>query len=273
LIGISFHSGGMVDKPLPWLIRHLQQIGYDAIEIVCGPRAHIRPGDATDSQIQVVREELDQAGLKCAAINPYTVKPLIEMQQEDAQPFYRQLIDLAVALGAPTVNFLPGRLPSNDADGWQLLVTALKPLLHYAGERGINMTIHNHENMVLDTPDKVRLVIEQVGMPNLKSLFDATNFHILGAEIPYAVERLAPHLQHCHLKGVIGRFPFHHFLVPGEAGDEFDFPGLVGSLARAGYHGYVSVETFSWMREDKAAVAHAMMQPVLDRLGRAGTQG
>src|SRR5438105_2265647 len=244
MIGISFHSGGMVDKPLPWLIRHLRQAGYDAVEIVCGPRAHIRPGEVTESQLEVIREELDQARLKCAAINPYTVKPLIEMEQEEgAQLFYQQLIDLAVALRAPTVNFLPGRVATSDADAWRLLVTALKPLLHYAGERGVNMTIHNHENMFLDTPEKVRLIIEQIGMPNLKSLFDATNFHILGSDMPAAVERLLPYLQHCHLKGVIGMFPFHHFLVPGEPGDEFNFESLAAALARAGYHGFISVET------------------------------
>jgi sugar phosphate isomerase/epimerase len=68
-------------------------------------------------------------------------------------------------------------------------------------------------------------------------------------------------------------FPFHHFLVPGEPGDEFDFESLVGALARAGYDGFISVETFSWMREDKAAVAHAMMRPVLERLVGEGSPG
>ena len=149
-----------------------------------------------------------------------------------------------LGLGAPTVNFLPGRLPESDAEAWRILVTILKPLLHYAGERGINMTIHNHENMVLDTPEKVRLIIEQIGLPNLKSLFDATNFVLLGSDLNHAVSLLGPHLQHCHVKGVVARFPFHHFLVPGEPGDEFDFAELAAALRGADYQGCVSVETF-----------------------------
>ncbi len=256
----------MADKPLSWVIRHLSGLGYDAIEIVCGPQAHLRPDDVTERDLEVVREELAAAGLRCAAINPYTVKPFVEMEREGgAQPFFRRLIDIALALGAPTVNFLPGRLPSSDADGWRLLVSTLKPLLHYAGEQGICLSIHNHEDHILDTPDKVRLIIEQVGLPNLKSLFDATNFHLLGAEIPWAVRRLAPHLQHCHLKGVLGRFPFHHFMVPGEPGDEFDAAQLVEALAWVGYSSCLSVETFSWMREDKAALAAAYLRPLLER--------
>ena len=42
------------------------------------------------------------------------------------------------------------------------------------------------------------------------------------------------------------------------------------ALAQAGYNGYISVETFSWMREDKAVVARDMMRPVLDRVNGAG---
>ena len=39
MIGISFHSGGLADKPLAWVIEHLSSVGYDAIEIVCGRSA------------------------------------------------------------------------------------------------------------------------------------------------------------------------------------------------------------------------------------------
>src|SRR5262245_58638396 len=122
MIGLSFHSGGIVDKPLSWVIRNLGDLGYDGIEIVCGPQAHIRPAEATESQLQIHREELDRAGLQCVAINPYTVKPLVEMERDGgARAFYEQLIDLAVALGAPTVNFLPGRFPGGDAEAWRQL--------------------------------------------------------------------------------------------------------------------------------------------------------
>ncbi len=260
MVGISFHSGGMVDKPLSSVIKILSEAGYDGIEIVCGPRAHIHPDEATAGHLQALRENLDKCRLKAAAINPYTVKPLAEMELEGgAQAFFRKLIDIAVALGAPTVNFLPGRLPASDTDGWRTLVTALKPLLHYAGERGINMTIHNHENHILDTPDKVRLIIEEIGLPNLKALCDITNFYILGSDIGWSVDRIGEHMIHSHVKGVIGKFPFNHFLVPGEPGDEFPFDEFSQALKMINYQGMVSVETFSFWREDKHRIAYDMI--------------
>lgn len=267
MIGISFHSGGFQDKPLPWVARHLAEIGYDAVEIVCGPTAHIRTGDPLEPQLDAVRQVLEETGLQVAAINPYGVKPLPNYAEEqDAYAFYTQLVDIAAALGAPTVNFLPGRFPDSCASAWRKIVELVKPVLYYAGERDINLTIHNHENMVLDTPDKIRLIIEQVGLSNLKSLCDITNYYILGGEVGATVELLAPWTIHCHLKGVVGRFPFNHFLVPGERGDEFPFDDFATALGRSNYYRYISVETFSYMREDKARIAYEMIASRLNAL-------
>ena len=268
MIGISFHTGGFQDKPFDWVARHLAEVGYDAVEIVCGPSAHIRTSDPLAPQLDAARALLAETGLRVAAINPYGVKPLPNYAEtEDYYAFYTRLIDIAVELGGPTVNFLPGRFPDSCAGAWRKLVELLKPLLYYAGERGINMTIHNHENMVLDTPDKTRLIIEQVGLPNLKSLCDITNYYILGSEIEAAVERVAPWTIHCHLKGVVGTFPFNHFVVPGERGDEFPFDRFAMALGAHGYDRYISVETFSFMREDKARIAYEMMASRLAALG------
>ena len=45
------------------------------------------------------------------------------------------------------------------------------------------------------------------------------------------------------MKGVIGKFPYNHFLVPGERGDEFPFDDFAAALGKAGYTGCISVET------------------------------
>jgi sugar phosphate isomerase/epimerase len=127
--------------------------------------------------------------------------------------------------------------------------------------------------MVLDTPDKTRLIIEQTGFPNLKSLCDITNYYILGSDVAWAVERVAPWTIHCHLKGVVGKFPFNHFLVPGEPGDEFPFDRFARALGKANYTGCISVETFSFWREDKAQIAYNMISRRLAALGLRPLKG
>jgi sugar phosphate isomerase/epimerase len=275
MIKISFHAGGFIDKPLPWVIEHLSGLGYDAIELMAGPQAHLKPEEATPERLAELKAMLDEHGLAAAAINPYTVKPLTNMAQEGGeQEFYRKLIDIAVAVGAPTVNFLTGWVAEGDTQGWRLLINALKPLLHYAEERGVCMSIHNHEATIVDAPDKCLLLIDHVGSPNLKVLFDVTNFHILGCDVPWCVRRLGPHLVHCHAKGVLGKYPFNHFLVPGEPADQLDFEAFAKALGEIGYDRTISVEVFSWMRPDKAKIAYRMMSDRLAALGlRAPVQG
>ena len=270
MIGISFHSGGHVDKPLPWVIEHLAGIGYDAIEIVCGPEAHIRSTEPLESQLTQARALLAQHGLRVAAINPYTQPPLVNYAKDDfegAVARWSWLIDIAVDLGSPTVNFLPGWLPDGDRPAWELLIKALVALMPYAEAKGVNVAIHNHEANIIDAPDKCLRLIEQVASPRLKVLCDITNFYILGSDVGQAVRRVAPHIVHCHLKGVVAKYPYNEFLVPGEAGDELPFTPFAAALGEVGYEGCISVEAFKHMRQDKARVAYDMMSAGLSSLG------
>jgi sugar phosphate isomerase/epimerase len=124
--------------------------------------------------------------------------------------------------------------------------------------------------MIVDSPDKCLLLIEQVGSPRLKVLCDITNFYILGADLRQAVQRVGPHIVHCHLKGVKGRYPFNRFIVAGEEGDEMDFDTFAVALAEVGYGRYISSEGFSWQRPDKAQIAFDMMSARLRALGLRG---
>jgi len=270
VIGISYHSGGFVDRPLPWVIGHLAEVGYDAIEIVCGPEAHIRTGDPLEPQLARTRRLLQEHSLRVAAINPYTMPPMVNQAREDpdkAVSFWSLLMDIAVELGSTNVNFLPGWLPDGDRQAWEILIEVLVRLTVHAEEKGVNLAIHNHEGNIIDTPGKCLVLIEQVGSPNLKVLCDITNFHILGSEVGEAVRRLGPHIVHCHQKGVMGKYPTNRFLVPGEEGDELDFDAFASALGEVGYQGCISVETFKFMRQDKAEIAYRMISSRLKALG------
>ena len=269
MIGISLHTGAFVDKPLPWVIEHLGSLGYDGIEIVCGPSAHIRTGEPLEPQLEQAKRLLEENHLKVAAINPYTHAAMAQSAKEDREEtiaFWSTLMDIAVELGSKNVNFLPGWLPDGDREAWVTLIDVLKPLAARADSMGLNLAIHNHEGQIIDSPDKCLLLIEQVGSPALKVLCDITNFYILGGDVAQAVQRVAPHIVHCHEKGVKGKYPFNEFIVAGEEGDELPVDAFYAALGSIGYSGYVSMEGFHWMRDDKAVVAYNMMSARLRAL-------
>ena len=273
MIGISFHSAGFVDRPLGWVIEHLAGIGYDGIEIVCGPEAHIRTGDPLAPQLEKTKARLAATGLRVAAINPLTQPAMANFAQQDLEGAIERwslFVDIAVELGSRNVNFLPGWLSEGDKPAWEALIKALHGIMPHAEEKGVNLAIHNHEGQIIDSPDKCLRLIEAVGSPNLKVLCDITNFYILGADIAEAVHRVGPHVVHCHVKGVVGKYPVNEFLVPGEEGDELPFGEFASALGDVGYDQFISVEVFQFMRQDKAQIGYDLMSAGLRSLGLRG---
>ena len=271
MIGISYHAGGMKDLPLKQVVGILAEVGYDAIEMMCGPEAHIPSGEVNSALLKEVGTMTEDHGLKVSVVNPFTGKGLYHLALEDKQnatDHYALLQDVAVALGARGVNFLTGYGgDKGDAFAWRLLVDVLKPICRRAEELGITMHIHNHEATTIDASSKVTLLIEHVGSDALKALNDITNFYHLGEDIAAVTEKLGPLTAHCHVKGVTGMYPYSTFLIPGEAGDELDFRTFAETLGKVGYANYISVETFPHMRMEKARIAYEMMAGTLQELG------
>ncbi|NPV07841.1 MAG: sugar phosphate isomerase/epimerase [Anaerolineae bacterium] len=275
-IGVSFHSGGLVDSPFDEVIRRLARAGYDAVEIVCGPEAHLRTAEPLGPQIERARGLLEETGLAVSAINPYTAPALVNYARDDldgALGFWGSLLQIAYELGSRNVNFLPGWLPEGDTAAWKLLIEVLRRLCEMAEKLGVNLAIHNHEAHIIDAPGKCLVLMDHVGSDRLKVLCDITNFHILGSDIGDTVRLLGPHIVHCHLKGVRGRYPYQEFLVPGEEGDELDVDGFVEALVRIGYRGYISVECFRWMRADRPELGCATVAGSLRRVGTRRERG
>ena len=271
MIGISYHAGGMKDLSLPEVIKILSDTGYDAIEMMCGPEAHIPSGGVTAGLLKTVKTMVRDHGLKVSVVNPFTGKGLYHLALEDKQKavdHYFLLQDVAAELGAGGVNFLTGYgADKGDAFAWKLLVEALKPICQRAETLGLTMNIHNHEATTIDAPDKVTLLIAHVGSDSLKALNDITNFYHLGSDIAEVTARLAAFTAHCHVKGVKDMYPYSTFLIPGEPGDELDFRAFAETLGKAGYDKYISVETFPHMRMEKAQIAYDMMATTLRELG------
>jgi len=271
MIGISYHAGGMRDRSLQEVVKILSDVGYDAVEMMCGPEAHIPSGEVTDALLREVKAMVDDHGLKVAVVNPFAGPGLYQLALEDKQravDHYSLLQDVALFLEAGGVNFLTGYGgEKGDSFAWRLLIDVLKPICERAESLGLTMNIHNHEATTIDAPDKVTLLIDHVGSPALKLLNDIANFYHLGSDIAEVTARLAPVTVHCHVKGVKGMYPYSTFLIPGEEEDELDFRTFAEALGQAGYDRYISVETFPHMRMEKARIAHDMMSSTLRELG------
>jgi sugar phosphate isomerase/epimerase len=166
------------------------------------------------------------------------------------------------------VKFLSGATGS-DSEGWRILISALRELCPYAEQMGVGLVMHHHEDQILDTPEKLLLMEMWVESPALKCLVDICNMHLLNWDIPYSIKLLGERIVHVRFKGIIGRYPHSHFVVPGSPGDETDLAPAMAALTAIGYDRYVDPVTFPWMPRDHAT---AMYGNVARRLAECGVR-
>jgi sugar phosphate isomerase/epimerase len=144
-------------------------------------------------------------------------------------------VELARAFGVTALRLFFGRLPAERYSGEAraTIVANIRRL----GERYPDMqfVFENHDG-VSSRPRVCREILEHVGLPNVRAVFDPINFEHRGANSLDAVKELLPLIAHVHLKGY-DRGEFCEF---GEG--EVDLTAVLETLGDGGYDRAFTVE-------------------------------
>ncbi len=244
--------------------------GFGAIELPVENVGDWEPG--------AVRDTLAGHGLPVAAVIAVT-SPGRELVAADAetvahtQGYVRACIDLAVAVGAPSVC---GPLYASVGRTWRMtgderaqvyrqLREHLAPLAAYAGQRGISLgleALNRYETSVLNTVGQTLDAVD--GLPdNVGIMLDSYHMNIEEADPYAAITQAGPRLVHVQASG-------SHRGAPGD--DHLDWKRWMTTLAGTGYRKAVCLESFTGDNE-AIAVAAAIWRPLAasqDDLARDG---
>jgi sugar phosphate isomerase/epimerase len=191
-----------------------------------------------------VRERLDSRNLEVSDVFPVVSMELIPasinhpdpVQREEADAFFRDMLEFAVRLGAGHMTVLPGVLHDGQPYGEALRSSAeaLKWRLEEAEHRGVVLSIEGHVGSHVDTPEKILELLELV--PGLTLTLDFGHFAVQGMP-DERVYPLMAHASHFHVRGCREGFVQTRF-------DEnaIDFAAIVDRFADQGYEGWLSVE-------------------------------
>jgi L-ribulose-5-phosphate 3-epimerase len=150
-------------------------------------------------------------------------------------------IDLAVALGAPSLAAHLGFIPENrNQPNYTRLVAVLRTLLDRCEQQGLTFHLETGQ----ESAAALVQFLHDVDRPNLGVNFDPGNFILYGTDEPLsALDQLAPWVRGVHCKD--GFRPEH----PGRLGREVPigqgavgFPAFVRKLLASGYHGTLVIE-------------------------------
>jgi sugar phosphate isomerase/epimerase len=214
-----------------------------------------------------------------------------EVPEREIQVQYvTELARLAHDLGGNLVRIFTGY--ENPAAGynaqWNLVVEALKECARRASEFGVTIGVQNHHDIGVGFESQFDL-IQAVGEPNCKALFDAWAPALHGADLEAAARKLAPVTAHTTIAAYQKRPRYHYDAavvnytalapyvqaVPIDEGF-IDYRKFLGALRAGGFRGSVAYEMCSPLLgggsiENLDRYAVRFVQFIHDFRGRAGS--
>jgi sugar phosphate isomerase/epimerase len=268
----------MPERSLEQVATWAGEHGYEALELAAwakiGDRpftaSHIAADNFDEGEGERVRSALADHGLELSALAYYdnNLDP-DPAQREAIHAHLRACIDAAAALGSPPVGTFIGRDPSRSvAENLRDAEEVFKPLVDYAGERGVRLMIENcvmegwhpdgYPGNLAYSPELWEWMFDQ----GLYLNFDPSHLLWLGIDPVEALRPYVDRVAHAHAKdaetfpgkrnryGFFGRtetreqdpwdMGWWRYRIPGLG--EVDFPRYVDALYEGGFDGVLSVE-------------------------------
>ena len=157
-------------------------------------------------------------------------------------PAYEERIAAVAAEKWPNVICFSGnRAGLGDDEGLENCAKGLKQLMPAAEQAGVTVCMEllnskvNHPDYQCDhTPWGVKLV-EMVGSPRFKLLYDIYHMQIMEGDVIHTIRDNHQHIAHYHTAGVPGRHEI-------DESQELFYPAVMKAIVDTGYTGYVAQE-------------------------------
>ncbi len=225
-------------------IRSIAEAGYDAVEIgCCAP--HAWPQHLAKDRRQEIRAIASGEGLEISALLPaigggFGCNPCssLRAEREATVSHYIDIIDLASDLGAGMVLYIGGwRAQGMSLEtGWDYSTECLRQIANHAQARDIAIAIEptTSDTNLIDTPADARRMMEAVGTPNVKLMFDTFHMDFEGGNFAVYVAEMGADLVNIHMADTQRQ-------AIGEG--TTDWVPRMEALVTANYTGHVTVET------------------------------
>jgi D-psicose/D-tagatose/L-ribulose 3-epimerase len=258
------------DERLAAIAPRLRDWGFDLMEIPVEA-----PGDWDPARTADLLGNLGLGASVCVAMGPD--RDLVSADPDltsSTQDYLRYCIDAVATLGGNVVAgpiYAPvgrtGLLEDRErAEKVERLVSNLRPVAEYAGERGVRLGVeplNRFETSLINTAEQALEVVERVDSPACGIMLDTFHMNIEEKQPAEAIRDVGSHLVHFHACGVDRGTP---------GADHTDWSAIARALADVGYDGAVVIESFT--SENKTiATAASIWRPLASSQDAIATEG
>jgi hydroxypyruvate isomerase len=215
--------------PLDDLCEAAKSIGYKSVELLSEP------------EWPVVKRH----GLDCAMANGFSTIPVGFNRLDNHDKLVAdatRMLPLVAAAGIPNIVVFSGnRAGLSDEEGITNCITGLKRVTPIAEQHGITLCLEmlnskvDHKDYQADHTAWAVRVVEGVGSPRLKLLYDIYHMQIMEGDVIRTLRANAAHIAHYHTGGVPGRAEI-------DDTQELNYRRVMQAIADTGYTGFVGQE-------------------------------
>ena len=226
------------------IIRGMKRHGYQGLEprVEWNHRAGIELELSPDER-RKLREMFEDEGLRICCISTGVRMAVPDRAERQGQiDSLHRYIDLASDLGAGLVRTFGGpRARDMELRGVvNYVADGYREVLPHAEERGVTVLMETHDDW--SCSNRVREVVETVGHPNLRALWDIMHPARMLERPEETFNTIGEHTGHVHVHdGKYSEDKSHIALCPLGEGD-IDHATPIRLLEEAGFDGYLSVE-------------------------------
>jgi inosose dehydratase len=274
-IGLGFSLYGMKSLEIGAALETCAEIGYDCVEL---PVLADWPWDSarlSADDRRRIRAALASSGLRLSALMENLAAVVDDARHRANLDRLKAAAELAHALSpdrAPVIETVLGGRPEQWDELRERMAERVADWAKVAEASRTVIAVKAHVGGAMHLPEHAVWLIEQIGSPWLRGVFDYSHFALRGVELAAAVRTLVPHSVFIHVKDGRGEPGKFEFLLPGEGGT--DYPALLSQVAAAGYRGDVLVEVSGQIHSrpgyDPAAAARKCYPPLAAAFRKSG---
>jgi len=227
-------------RHLPWeeALAVIAAAGFTRVDLL-GRAPHLSL-DPSECDSKAVLARAGDLGLRIANLGTYVGRAFASdddalCEQELAQA--RRAIDLAVLFGARSIRVSPG---DDDPLHIERMAPWFRRAAEYAARRGVAMGFETHGGGISGDPERCVALARAVGSPAFGVLYDPCNVLKAGVDYRRALDIMAKHIVHVHVKDATVRDGAFHLTMLGEG--DIDVPWLLDALDDLGYRGDLALE-------------------------------
>jgi 3-dehydroshikimate dehydratase len=234
------------ELPLEEVLNIAAEYGFDGVEIwgkepavheVTAERSEHTPLKYDEDYFRKIKEITDAKMLEIAAFGSY-VNPLMDDYEQQMETALR----ITQTLGSKLIRVWSGGGPSKSIrpHDRRIISIRLKAMCQWAGINGITVATEMHNNNLTDTAETTLKLIQDVGLPGLKTYYqpcfrnDADDFY-------ECAKLVGPHLVNVHAQNA-KQLDDGRFEACAIADGIVDYEKIVQILKSYDYDGYLEIE-------------------------------